>query len=54
MIRTCSVVIISQSELFKLREQIYHAFQIKYNRCVVPVILPAIMLPIHTKLYSLS
>ena len=31
MIRTCSVVIISQKELFKLREQIYHAFLISNN-----------------------
>ena len=56
MIRTCSVVIISQSDLFTLREQIYmhFLFQIKNNRGVVPVILTAIMLPIDTKFYSLS
>jgi hypothetical protein len=56
MIRTCSVVIISQNDLFTLREQIYQdfLFQIKNNRGVVPVILPAIVLPIDTKLYSLS
>ena len=56
MIHTCSVVIISQNELFTLPEKsiMHFLFQIKNNRGVVPVILPAIMLPIDTKLYSLS
>ena len=57
MIRTCSVVIISQNELFTLREQICDTFLIsnkKNNRGVVPVILSAIMLSIDTKFYSLS
>jgi hypothetical protein len=56
MIHTCSVVIISQNKLLTLREQIYQdfLFQIKNNRGVVLVILPAIMLSIDTKLYSLT
>ena len=56
MIRTCSVVVISQSDLFTLENKsiMNFLFQIKNNRGVVPVILPAIMLPIDTKLYSLS
>lgn len=56
MIRICSVVIISENELFILRKQIYHAFliQIKNNKSLVPVILHAMILPIDTELYSLS
>ena len=56
MIRTCSVVIISQNELFTQREKsiMHFLFQGKNNRGVVPVILPGIMLLIDTKLYSLS
>jgi len=32
MIRTCSVVIISENELFTLREQIYRAFLISNKK----------------------